>query len=359
MIVTKKIEVYVDCDDKEVKKSHYDKLFQWSNIIRNAANILSSNLFVMDNIKNMIYLDEGIRVKLVNILKDKDGILSTSYQNSGYQLLSKLFKGEIPMDIISNLNSNIQKTYKEEKTDYYKGNKSLRSYGKNIPMPFSSRLVEFTECEKNYTFSFFKIPFKTRMGYDKSSNFITINRINAGEYKLCNSSLKYDDRKNKWFLLLCVDIPNTRLQAKPGLRVESKLGLLVPIIAECEGDILNIGNDHEYLYQRLQIQSKLKSLQKDLKYAVGGKGRKGKLQAIERFKEKETNYIKSKIHLYSRMLINYAIKKRAEFIVLLNQEGKEQEAKENEFLLRNWGYYGLIEFIKYKAAKVGITVIME
>lgn len=358
-IITRKIEVYVDCVDKDEKKAHYDTLFSWNRITHKAANILSSHLFTQDSIKDMLYLDEGIKVKLADKAKDEEGILNTSYQNSGYRLLSGMFKGQIPMDIISQLNNNIQKTYKEEKTEYFTGKRSLRSYRENVPMPFSSRLVSFVECGKNYIFSFYKIPFKTTMGADLSGNFIIIDRINAGEYKFCNSSLKYDSKKKKWFLLLCVDIPNTRLQAKKGVIVEANLGISTPIVAEYGKQIHHIGNDHEYLYQRLRIQAKLTDLQKSLRYANGGNGRKGKLQAIDRFHKKEKNYITTKLHTYSRILVNYAIKLKAESIVLKNQGSKEVEIKESEFLLRNWGYYGLKEMIAYKCNRVGINLIIE
>jgi len=44
---------------------------------------------------------------------------------------------------------------------------------------------------------------------------------------------------------------------------------------------------------------------------------------------------------------------------LVNQSNKERLAKEDDFLLRNWSYYGLMEKIKYKAKLAGIHVIIE
>jgi len=46
-------------------------------------------------------------------------------------------------------------------------------------------------------------------------------------------------------------------------------------------------------------------------------------------------------------------------LLLVNQTNKEEFAKGDEFLLRNWSYYGLIEKIKYKAKLAGIHVIIE
>jgi len=46
-------------------------------------------------------------------------------------------------------------------------------------------------------------------------------------------------------------------------------------------------------------------------------------------------------------------------LLLVNQSNKEEIAKKDQFLLRNWSYYGLIEKIKYKAEMVGINLIGE
>ena len=66
--------------------------------------------------------------------------------------------------------------------------------------------------------------------------------------------------------------------------------------------------------------------------------------------------------MYSRMLVDLAIKNKCANIVLLNQKEREDKAKEdlergNDFVLRNWGYFGLKQKITYKADMVGIKVI--
>lgn len=358
MILTRKIEIYVNEPDKEIKSEHFNTLHKWRFTCLKAANILSSHYFTMDNIKNMVYLDDSVKVKLADKNKDPEGILSTSYRNTGYQLVSSLFKGTMPMDILSNLKDVIFKTYKEEKTEYYKGDRSLRSYRNNIPIPFSSKALKFTKQEnsKNYNFSLFKIPFATRMGADRSGNEIIIDRILSNEYKLCNSSITWDKRKNKWFLLLCYNQLEEKFNPTAGKIIEADLNVLIPIIAKADGKKIEIGHSDEFNYPRIQIQHKLHTLQKSLRYANGGKGRKSKLQAIERFKKKEKNYVTTKLHTYSRMLVRFAIKEKAEKIILKNQNLKESSVKENDFVLRNWGYYGLKQMIEYKSHRVGINV---
>ena len=59
------------------------------------------------------------------------------------------------------------------------------------------------------------------------------------------------------------------------------------------------------------------------------------------------------------MLIDFCVKHSAGTLLLVNQSAKEEVAKDDVFVLRNWGYYGLIEKIKYKAEMAGINVIVE
>lgn len=94
-------------------------------------------------------------------------------------------------------------------------------------------------------------------------------------------------------------------------------------------------------------------------YNRGGHGRKKKMKILEHFNEKEKRYVDSRLYLYSRKLIDICVKTEAGTLLLVNQTSKEEFAKEDEFLLRNWSYFGLIEKIKYKANMAGINVIVE
>lgn len=358
-IITRKIEIFVNCKSREQKDEYYKTLWKWLDIGFRAANIASTNLFVMDNIPNMVYLNSDAKVKIANAANDPDGILNGSNTNSTYKRLSHTFKGDIPTDILACICQNVRKNFSKDRTDSYIGKRSLRSYKQNMPLPFRVSRFKFTEHKNNYTFTLFQIPFCTRLGYDKSNNRAIINLIQSGEYKMCTSSIKYDQENKKWFLLLCVEIPDIKLKTTPGLKVEARLGIDTPIIAECNNREIQIGTIHEFLYQRVQIQQKLSRLQADLRYVRSGKGRKAKLQAIDRFKKKEQNYIRTKLHTYSRILVNHAIRNKAESIVLINQEQKEDIAEENQFVLRNWSYYALKEMIAYKCKRVGIELALE
>ncbi|WP_200869793.1 hypothetical protein [Pedobacter sp. V48] len=59
------------------------------------------------------------------------------------------------------------------------------------------------------------------------------------------------------------------------------------------------------------------------------------------------------------MLIDLCVKHEAATLILVNQELKEEIAKDDQFLLRNWSYYSLKEKIAYKADRAGIQLVVE
>ena len=100
------------------------------------------------------------------------------------------------------------------------------------------------------------------------------------------------------------------------------------------------------------------------KWSNGGHGRRQKMKATERYHKKEVNYIGTKLHVYSRAIINEAIRHKCGNVVLVGQLKKEDEAKEqfrngDPYLLRNWSYYGFKDKIAYKAKMAGIKLTVE
>ena len=216
------------------------------------------------------------------------------------------------------------------------------------------------------------VPFQMRFGRDRSNNRLVVERVISGEYKMCTSSLKFDG--SKIFLLLCVDMPKQEVKVDPKKTLYAYLGVMNPIICTCDVRAakeydsgykwFEIGTKEEFNYRRRQIQEAVRRCQINNRYSVGGKGRKKKCQAIERWHEKENNYVDTKLHTYSRMLVDLAVKHACGRIVLLNQTSREDKAKEDNqngepFVLRNWSYFGLKEKIGYKCKLVGIKLEVE
>ena len=377
VIITRKIQLLFDV---ECKEQFIEELIKWKEyqyIVRKASNLISSHAFIQDNITDFVYLTEDVKLKLANIEKDPSGILTTSKQNSTYQMLSNRFKGKIPMSIMTCLNSTISKTYSEEKMDVMVGKKSVRSYRNDVPIPISARDI-LSKVNKfddgNYSIGMFDTKFKTFFGRDKSNNKSILDKAINGldNYKLCDSSIQMEikGKKIKTFLLAVVSFPKKTNVVNSDKEIHCILDPNYPIIIKSKYEI-KIGTFDDFLVPRIYIQKKINELQKALKYQSGGKGRANKLQALERFKQKEINFIKTKMHVYSRHLIDYCINNNIGKIYLdnmqeivdlkddvLEQVSSEEDAKKTTNLIRNWSYYGLAEFIVYKATMNGIEVVI-
>jgi hypothetical protein len=241
-----------------------------------------------------------------------------------------------------------------------KGEKSVRNYKKDIPIPFRGTDISNltpTENGKNFRFTLFKIPFRTYLGKDFFDKRILLENSLKGSVKICTSSLVLD--KGKIFLLASFQQENQHKDLDGGVMAEASLSLEYPIIVRIGKSRYSIGNKEEFLHRRLAIQAARQRIQKAVMFNRTGHGKKRKTKALADFKGMEKNYITSKLHLYSRRLIDICVKHKAGTLLLINQHEKEAVAKEDEFLLRNWTYYGLKEMIAYKAKKVGITLIVE
>ena len=397
MVITRKIEVFICESDKDLRRSYYDKLYDIRNIAQKAANAATSHLFMLDN--KIPYLDEASR-ETIQFVGTKG--TPASRQNAAYCLMSNLFKESMLgiMDMLSNLAQYVTKNYNEDrKKGIYK--RSLRSYRDTLPIPYqrkSFRDLRFAEYEngegkksEGCFFSLAGIPFQMRFGRDRSGNRLIVERVINGEYKMCTSSIQING--NKCFLLLCVDIPKKEVKLDADKTLFAFLGVLNPIICTCDvraandyrngddhtsltgGDshsgsemnnyrVWQIGTKEEFHYRRRQIQEAVRRCQINNRYSIGGKGRKKKCKAIERYHDKEKNYIDTKLHTYSRMLVDLAIKHRCGKIVLMRETHREEDAKQQNkegdaLVLRNWSYFGLKEKIAYKCKMSGILLQEE
>ena len=376
MVITRKIEVFVCESDKELRRSYYEKLYDNRDIAVKVANMAASHLFALDNTMPYLTPESKETIEFVGCKGNKG-----TRQNAPYVAASEAFKGKADMGMVSCVLQNVQKMYQDDRK---KGmwNKSLRSYKSNMPVPYKAdrflnlRFAEYENGEgekrKGCFFTLIGVPFQMRFGRDRSNNQLVVERVISGEYKMCTSSLKFDG--SKIFLLLCVDMPKQEAKVDPKKTLYAYLGVMNPIICTCDVrakqeydsgyKCYEIGTKEEFNYRRRQIQEAVRRCQINNRYSVGGKGRKKKFQAIERWNDKENNYVDTKLHTYSRMLVDLAVKHGCGTIVLLNQKKREDKAKEDNqngepFVLRNWSYYGLKEKISYKAKMVGIKVVQD
>lgn len=359
VILTRKIQIYVDCEEKEQKDAYYRQLYDWQWMSSQAANLIFTNLYFQDRVKDLIYFTEEVKVKLADHKKEEDGILNSSRMNTTYRILSSNFLGKMPSNIFSNLNSSLNSLYNSERSAYWKGEKTLPNYKRNIPMPFGANLLKLKNDEKghDYKFTLFKIPFKTYLGKDRSDKKVLLQRALAGTIGLRTSAIKID--KGKLYLLATFAMEQDEHRLKDSVIAEASLSIEHPVVVKVGKEHFQIGNKEEFLHRRLAIQAARHRLQRGASFNRSGKGRKRKLKSLEHYNQKEFKYVDNRLHLYSRRLIDVCVKMQAGALLLVNQQQKEEIAKEEEFLLRNWSYYGLKEKIAYKAKKAGIQVIEE
>lgn len=359
LILTRKVQIYLDCDDQEQRSAYYKKLFEWQDMVYRGSNMVMTHQYIQEQMKDLIYLRDDVKVKLANFDKDPEGIFTTSKMNTTYRILSLYFKGKLPSDILSSMNMTLNRAYSTDRLAYWKGEKSLRNYKKDMPIPFGGDQVKLSNDEKGRDFilKLFKIPFRTYLGKDRSDKKVLLQRALVGQIKICASSIQIV--KGKIFLLLALELPKKKYELKDHIIAEASLSVEHPITVSIDKNSYQIGNKEEFLYRRMAIQAARYRLQKGAAFNRGGHGRKKKMKSMEQVNEQEKGYVDSRLHLYSRRLIDLCVKSEAGTLLLVNQTNKEEFAKEDEFLLRNWSYYGLVEKIKYKANMAGINLIVE
>ncbi len=359
IIIARKIQITIDSSDKEERSKHYQQLFAWQDLVYRGSNLVLTHQYIQENIKELIYLQDDVRVRLADASQDELGIFNTSRINTTYRVLSNYFKGNIPSDILSNLNMALTKTFNTDRAAYWKGEKSLRNFKKDMPIPFSAKQIKIhtKENSKDFAISLFKIPFRTYLGKDRSDKRALLQRVIMGKIKVCASSIKLI--KGKIFLLLTLEIPRKTCNLNKKIVAEASLSAAFPIAVTVENKPFIIGSKEEFVYRRKAIQAARQRIQLATDFNKGGKGKKKKVKSMERYNEKERNYIDSRLHLYSRRLIDICVKTKAGTLLLANPVSEKESAEEPSFLLRSWTYYGFIEKIKYKAKMVGIVVIVE
>ncbi|KAA5535790.1 hypothetical protein [Paenimyroides baculatum] len=358
MKLVRKIRLTVDLPTAEERKEAKKILYRWQDRSLRAANLIVSHLYVQIMIKDFLYLSEGVKYKLVDEKKDTEGILQCSYSNSIYRMLSNRFKGEIPVNILAYLNYELMGAFKNNYMDYLNGTRSLQNFKQNMAFPFGTegfRQFQYNEEKKAYCFRLFKIPLKTYLGRGSFGKHELLEQLIIGKVKLCRSKIKIE--KGKIFWLPVFEIPKEDHSLKPEIVAEASLSIEYPISVKIGKNRLQIGNKEEFLHRRLAIQAARARTMSGVPYCKGGKGRDRKLKALERFSDAESNYIKTRLHEYSKRLIDFCIENKAATLVLLDAQENSDIVREEQFLLRNWSYHELLTKIKYKADKAGIELI--
>lgn len=307
------------------------------------------------------------------------GILASAYLESNRDIKSDIFKNaqksltnsnplfnEINfgkgIDTKSAITQRVKKDFSTSlKNGLAKGERTITNYKRSYPLITRGRNLKFQYQDDDIIIKWVnKIVFKVVLGSGKiRENKIelqhTLHKIIDGEYKISESKI-YFDKNNNLMLALHFDIPTNKQNEIIKDRVLGvDLGIKYPAYMCLSDDTYkreHIGSIDDFLRVREQMQTRRRKLQHDLKFNKGGKGRKKKLQALDRLRDKEKNFATTYNHMISKSVVKFAKKYNCEYIHLekLTKDGFSSE------ILRNWSYYQLQQYIEYKAKREGIKV---
>ena len=404
--ITRKIELKLCTEglsDQE-RKDQWNMLYHINDNLYRAANNISSKLYLDDHVGSMVRLKHAEYLSLLRALEkarkqkapDEDAIAELSQKvaaaeqemdeqakaicqyatEMSTQTLSYRFATELETDIFAKildcLKQGVFATFNSDARDVKRGERSIRTYKKGMPIPFAwndSLRIE-SEDGEFYLRWYNGMRFRFDFGKDRSNNRLIVRRClkmdkdYEGDYKLCNSSIQMVKREGstKFFLLMVVNIPQEKVELNKKIVVGVDLGINAPayVATNITPERKQIGDREHFLNERMAFQRRFKSLQR-LKGTTGGRGRAKKLEPLERLRKAEQNWVHTQNHLFSREVIDFAVKTRAATIHMedLSGFGKDQDGnadERKEFVLRNWSYYELQNMITYKAAKYGIKV---
>lgn len=273
------------------------------------------------------------------------------------------------------------------KNGLFKGNVSLQNRKREAPLLVESRFMKFNHnCESHddflqhefsndleITMDFVNnIKFHVVLGnpYHSKELRMLFERIFDGTYKPAQSSIQIDSEteriikpdgsvedktSHKIVLNLSVKIPKTELALDENTVVGVDLGLAVPAVCALNNNLYAnkfIGSADDFVRMRTKMQAQRERVQKGLRSTSGGHGYKKKMQALDRFKRHEENFVTHYNHYVSSRVVAFALKHRAKYINLEELTGFDR----NKYILRNWSYYQLQQDITYKAERYGIVV---
>lgn len=264
--------------------------------------------------------------------------------------------------------------FKNSKTDFLKGAKSIISYKTNQPLDLHNKCIRITFSNntfyvhlkllnrpafKRLNFSNSEITFKIIVR-DNSTKTI-LERCLDSIYGISASKLiyKHDKKHDKWFLNLVYSFQNNVLSSlDPQKILGVDLGVHYPICASVYGDLNRLTIDGGEIESfRRKVEARKYSMLRQGKNCGDGRighGIQARNKPVYSIEDKIARFRDTTNHKYSRTLIEYAKKNNCGIIQMEDLKGITSSA--NRFL-KNWSYYDLQTKIEYKAKEVGIKVV--
>lgn len=216
--IARKIEIRINTTDKKEKNEHYKTLKAWREVACNGANMAISAMYSTLKGENITYLTkkleairnrpfdyEDLEKKIQKQIRDdedkpiyelikaeKKELFVTSELAFYYRLLALYYQDAgIPSAVIGCISNQVSKDFSADKSDYLRNNQSIRTYKKNMPIPFTAASVrnirrstseEGDREYKDFVFMLFGIPFRTHFGKDKSNNFYLLSEAFSSHF---------------------------------------------------------------------------------------------------------------------------------------------------------------------------------
>ena len=370
MILTRKIQLFPVGDKEEIDRVYKylrDGIFNQNK----AMNQYISALY-MAAIQDISKEDRSELNKLY-------GRISTSKKGSAYDTSIELPKG---LPTASSLSMKVKQDFSKAcKGGLLYGKVSLPTYKKDNPLLVHVDYVRLRATNPHSDFGIYhnyeshtdflehlhqndlevfikfanKITFKMIFGNVNKSCALReeIKQIFEEYYNVCGSSIQIDGKKI--ILNLAMEIPKKEIELKEDTVVGVDLGIAIPAVCALNNNSYirqSIGSKDEFLRIRTKLQAQRRRLQKTLKSTSGGHGRTKKLQALEKLKKRERNFVQTYNHYVSKQVVDFAVKNQAKYINVEDLSGFDS----SQFILRNWSFYELQQYIAYKAAQYGIEV---
>lgn len=344
----------------------------------------------VDRVYDFIRNGQYSQYQALNLLM---GQLASKYYDCKKDLSSAEFK-DAQKSILSNSNPNlcdiefakgcdtksavVQKVRQDFSTAIKnglpRGERNVANYKRTVPLITRGRDLVFVHGYENYTefldnlytdrnLKVFikwvnKIQFKIVFGnpYKSAEIRSVVQNIFEERYKINGSSICIDD--DDIILNLSLTMPKEIKELDESKVVGVDLGIVIPAMCALNTNSYSrksIGSADDFLRVRTKIRAQRRRLQKSLSQTSGGHGRKKKLRALDKFSEYEKHWVQNYNHYVSKQVVDFAIKNNAKYINLEDLEGYGEKEK-NKFILSNWSYYQLQQYIAYKAEKYGIEV---
>lgn len=345
----------------------------------------------VDRVYDFIRNGQYSQYQALNLLM---GQLASKYYDCKKDLSSAEFK-DAQKSILSNSNPNlcdiefakgcdtksavVQKVRQDFSTAIKnglpRGERNVANYKRTVPLITRGRDLVFVHGYENYTefldnlytdrnLKVFikwvnKIQFKIVFGnpYKSAELRSVVQNIFEERYKINGSSICIDD-DDDIILNLSLTMPKEIKELDESKVVGVDLGIVIPAMCALNTNSYSrksIGSADDFLRVRTKIRAQRRRLQKSLSQTSGGHGRKKKLRALDKFSEYEKHWVQNYNHYVSKQVVDFAIKNNAKYINLEDLEGYGEKEK-NKFILSNWSYYQLQQYIVYKAEKYGIEV---